>query len=277
MRVRVGEFIAFARARHVVAITSVVGSVFALGFIVATFTGDARPSSAFGLAAGIAAAVALAAVMLYSARRSRPHVRKYGPAARYLELHLWGGGLFALLLLVHTAFALPHSLIGWVLWLPAVWVVVTGFIGTALQRLLPRFLAANETFEVNLQRAPELVDQLRSRADALAKAADPRIRAWYLQQMAPGLTQLGRSIASLLRNPRGVPGASGASEILRKTLQPDGVAALDALREIQATKHEIDAHVGVQRILRGWLVLHLPVAITLLAMVVLHIAYVIYY
>jgi len=277
MKARAAEFIAWARPRRAVAGTLIVAVLFALGFIVATFTGDAHPSSTFGLAAGIAAALTLVAVMLYSARRSRPHVRKYGPAALYLELHLWGGALFGLLLLIHTAFALPRSLIGWTLWLPALWVVVTGAIGTFLQRMLPRFLAATETFEVNLARAPELVAQLQARAAELAVQADARVRAFHDREIAPGLAQPGRSLSAVLRNPRGVPGSAGAAEMLRKTLDPAGVTALDALLEIQRTKHEIDAHVGVQRILRGWLVLHLPVAVTLLVVVVLHILFILYY
>lgn len=254
-----------------------VGALTLAGYLVVKTVGDAAPNSTFGKAVGIAAAVTLLVVMLYSARRSRPAVRTLGPTRRYLEMHVWGGTLFFVLLLVHTDLGLPRSLLGWTLWGCGMWIVLTGAIGSFLQWMLPKILASAASFDVNLQRAPELVDQLRLRADALVKTAEPRIQAFHQQQIAPELSGIRRDVLMLLRNPGGTSGRGGAIDILRKTLTPEGVITLEALGEIRTAKHQIDMHVNVQRILRAWLFAHLPVAIAMIVVVVVHVFFVVYY
>ena len=236
-----------------------------------------EPSSTIGIVFGILATLALAAVMLYSARRSMPANRKLGPTQQYLRLHLWGGLAFLAAFLLHTAFGLPNGALTFVLWLLTLWVTVTGVLGAMLQRTLPRVLEPSASFEVNLQRVPELLAQLRARADEIVLKADPRLKTWYEQRLAPEFAAPRMVTAVLLRNPRTVRRGSGDVDILRRTLSPEGVANLDALRELQATKHEMDVHYTLQSLLRGWLFFHVPVSIALLGLVLLHIFFVIYF
>ena len=253
------------------------GVIAAVSFVLVKVVGDTTPNSTFGKAVGIAAALTLLIVMLYSARRSRPDVRRLGPARRYLELHVWGGALFLVLFLVHTDFTMPRSALGWALWGGGIWVVITGAIGSLLQWTLPQILASTASFDVNLQRAPELVEQLRVRAEALAGAADQRIKGYYEQRIAPEMVRVRQDALMLLRNPSGAFGGGGAVDILRKTLTPDNVATLDALCDIRTAKHQIDMHVNVQRIMRAWMFVHVPVAIAMLLVVVLHVFFTVYY
>ena len=225
---------------------------------------------------GIAAALALIAVMLYSARRSIPANRKLGPTRKYLQIHIWGGVVFLVLFLLHAGITLPDGALPLLLWTFSMWVVVTGAIGVALQRSVPKVLEPTSTFEVQLQRIPEFAGQLRERAEAAAATAEPRVRSYYEQQLAPDMGG-PRMVAALLRNPRQARRGTGDIEILRRTLPPEGLKSLDDLRELHATKHELDVHYTLQRILRGWLYLHLPVAIALLGLVVLHVFFVIYF
>lgn len=229
--------------------------------------------SLIGWLLGIAAALALVAVMLYSARRSMPANRKFGPTRKYLQLHLWGGLAFLILFLLHTGFRLPNGLLAFALWSTSMWVVITGAIGVLLQKMVPKILEPTSSFEVHLQRIPDFVKQLRERAEATAAAADPRVRTWYEQRMAPAMAA-PQMTATVLRNPRR---GSGDVDILRRTLAPEGLTSLETLRELHATKHEMDVHYTLQRILRGWLYLHLPVAIALLVLVVAHVFFVIYF
>ena len=99
-----------------------------------------EPSSTIGMAFGIAAAVSLVVVMLYSARRSMPAVRQLGPSRAYLQIHLWGGGLFFVLLVLHTDGRLPTAGLTVVLWISSMWVVATGAVGLVLQRTVPTLL-----------------------------------------------------------------------------------------------------------------------------------------
>lgn len=234
-----------------------------------------EPGSAIGTAFGVAAAVSLVVVMLYSARRSMPAVRRLGPSRWYLQIHLWGGGLFFVLLLLHTDGRLPTAGLTVALWVSSVWVVATGAVGLVLQRTLPTLLQTT-TVEVNLERIPELIAELRSRAEVLLRAADARVRALYDEHMAPDMAA-PRSVTVLLQHERLRRTQRGATDMLRRTLSPAGVTTLDALLELQTTKHHIDMHYALQRLLRGWLYAHLPVAIVLLGLVALHVFFIMYF
>jgi hypothetical protein len=233
---------------------------------------------AIRMISGIAAALTLVIVMLYSARRSVPAIRTVGPSRWYLALHLWGGGLFFLLLLVHTAFRLPRGGLPFVLWMLSMWVVATGVVGWLLQRTLPRVLERSSSFEVNLLRIPELVQGLRKRAEALAGGAEPRIKSYYEQRIAPDMmTPVMVTAVLVQQKARIARPRQGELDILARTLTPAGAATLDALCDLHATKREIDVQYTLQRILRGWLLFHLPVAIALFGVVGLHIFFVVYY
>lgn len=276
-RVSASAFMAWARSRPTPGVLTGFGVVVLLAYITLRLTVSTSAVSPFGVLTGTLAALSMVAVMAYSWRRARPQVRKLGPSKKYLELHVWGGGLFLLLLLVHTDFALPRSPMGWALWLFGMWVVVTGVIGTVLQKTLPRFLVSTSTFEVNLARAPELVAQLQERAETLVASADARVKAFHERYVRDELAQLRPAVPFISRRSMAATEADAAAGLLVKTLDAAGIAALDALREIRAGKREIDAHTGVQRVMRAWLALHLPVAVALLIVVALHILAVAYY
>lgn len=235
------------------------------------------PTSPLGLALGVAAAMALLLTMLYSVRRGAAGIRVLGPTQWYLQIHLWAGAAFLILFVLHTGVREPQGVLSLTLWVVSLWVVVTGAVGLVLQRIIPRLLESASSFEVHLRRVPELIEELKARAQAAAGRAEPRVRAYYEQRLAPEMDGPRMLGAALLQDPRMSSRATGDVEILRRTLPAEGVAALEELRELRASKHELDVHYTLQRILRGWLYLHLPVAIVLLGLVALHVFLVFYF
>jgi hypothetical protein len=270
------SIVAFARSRPFAGIAAILGAVAVLAFGVAVVLGENQPSTVWGEGLGIAAVLVLVGIMAYSVRRSMPANRRLGRTQQYLEVHLWGGLLFGLLLLLHTDFRVPRSGFGMVLWTASVWVVVTGTLGWFLQWLIPKILTPASTFEVNLRRIPELIAELRTRAEAVAREAEPRVRSFYEQQFAPAMAGPLMSTTTMFGRPRGTRG-DGAVELLRRTLAPESAAALDTLCEIRSTKHDIDLHFTLQRVLRVWMVLHVPMAVALLGLVLLHIFFIAYF
>jgi hypothetical protein len=277
LKARATQALGWGTPRMVAAIAVILAALGVLAFIVGGILSDVAPSSTLGIVLGIGALLSLVGVMAYSARRSVPARRTLGPSRTYLQVHLWGGGLFLVLFLVHTAFRLPGGLLYFCLWSLSLWVVLTGVVGVVLQKSLPRILEPSSSFEVNLQRIPELVDELRLRAEAAAAGAEPRVKTYYDQHMAPDMASPRMITAVLFRNARVARRGTGEVDILRRTLPPEGIAALEALREIHNTKHEMDVHYTLQRILRGWLYLHLPAAVVLLGVVLLHVFFVFYF
>ncbi|MGD2067368.1 MAG: hypothetical protein PVI57_01685 [Gemmatimonadota bacterium] len=239
--------------------------------------GGFEAGSWVGMALGFGAAGALLAVMAYSVRRSMPSVRALGKTRPYLRLHLWAGGLFAVLFLAHTGFRAPSGLLMDVLWIVSLWVVITGVVGMLLQRWIPRVLDDTSSLEVHLHRIPELVEGLRERAETTARGAGPAVRAFYEREMSEEMERVrtalrvrpGRTVAQTFR--------SSEYEIVRGTLDAEGAAALDALRELHRAKVDLDQHHTLQVLLRTWLFLHLPAGVLLLALVALHVFFVFYF
>ena len=90
---------------------------------IAVYTQGIQPGSGLGLWFGIGAVIALVAVLLFTIRRRTMKLRPPGSAWMYLQVHVSGGGLFLLLMLMHTGFRIPFGVHTWWLWVLSLWVV----------------------------------------------------------------------------------------------------------------------------------------------------------
>lgn len=236
-----------------------------------------EPGSSAGVGFGVAAAALLLVVMLYSVRRSVPGVRSLGPARPYLEAHLYGGLLFLLLVLMHTGFGLPSGALNVTLWLVAIWVVASGLVGLALQAWLPRLLEAETSLEAHLERIPELVEEVRGRADQAARDAGRRVESFYDRELAPEMAAPPPGPGVLLARGRSLRRRAREFTHLERMVEPEAVPALEELRRLHRTKLDLDLHHTLQRTLRVWLYLHLPLGIVLLALFGLHLFFILYF
>jgi hypothetical protein len=273
--------LSWVRARGTpVLIAGLAALIAALGVSV-VLTSRIDSSSLIGEALGIAAALALLVLMTYSGRRAMPAVRALGPTRLYLRVHIWGGVLFLVFFLLHTGVRLPRAGLPIALWTLSLWVVFSGLVGLWLQRTLPKLLEPSASFEAHAQRLPELAAELRRRAEGLAHTVDPAVKSYYDERIAPAmvaprflsLRQLGGALSAKTRAGE----HAREADLLRRTLTPAGLVALEKLSELHATKYELDVHFTIQSVLRGWLVFHLPVAIALVMLVALHVFFVLYY
>ncbi len=248
-----------------------------VAYFYGSLVGVPSPRTKLGLGFGVAATVALGVVMLYTGRRSLPSVRALGRTSRYLEIHLYGGALFLLLSLMHTAFRLPQGILAWWLWVLSLWVVMTGVAGLALQRWIPRLLDSGLSLEVNLQRIPELVEETRVRAENVARGAGATVRSFYARELAPLMAAPRPRMPEALGLWGSPPGRSTEFQRLRTTLSGEAQSSLDELQRLYQVKLEMDSHYGLQRLLRGWLWLHVPTAVVLVTLLILHIFFSLYY
>lgn len=260
-------------------VASIAAACLAL-YLYGYFWWEVRPGTVLGMSFGIAAAVLLLGTALYGVRRRMMRVVSHwrlGSAAGWLRFHLYGGGFFLLLVLMHTGFRLPTGTWMWWLWLLSLWTALSGLAGRALQQWIPRVLASGLAVEVNYDRIPELVDEIRGRAERLAAGCDPSVRRLYARKIAP-----------ILAAPENRPAfffdiTGGARSRLKDLDYLAGLlpaAEREKLREIERlyrTKLEIDAHYTLQLLLRGWLWIHVPPSLALLALVAVHVFTVSYY
>ena len=96
----------------------IVASIVAFGVNLTFF--QLRPSSVFSLVYGWSAVVLLLILAAFGARRRFLGVAsrlRLGSAASWLRLHLYGGLLFSLLVLMHSGFRVPIGRLTLSVWL----------------------------------------------------------------------------------------------------------------------------------------------------------------
>lgn len=242
--------------------------------------GPIHSGEPIGLVLGGLATVWLVCAALYGARRrAMARVSKWprlGNARSWLVWHLQAGTLFLVAMALHAGPGWPAGWLSWALWILSLWTVATGCLGLALQRTIPRVLTARSSLEVLYERIPELVAELRQRAEELVAKDPSSLRVFYESRLAPVL-------AAPHRDPLVLLGGSPTSrpleplEHLRTLLPSDERERLEGLESLVQAKLDLDVHYTLQQALRSWLWLHVPPSVLLLVLVIVHIATVLYY
>lgn len=241
---------------------------------------EIRSGNAWGLAYGIAAATLLAVTGLYGVRRRamRAITRLgLGSARAWLWLHVYGGLLFLLLVLMHSGFRLPTGALTWWLWGLAAWTVLSGLAGLVAQRWIPRVLTSGLAIEVHYDRIPELIDDLRRQAEETAAASSAPVRELFRKKIAPFLDRPRRRLIYFIDITGGIRSRLQELDYLRGFLEGEDQRRLHKLERLFRSKLEIDAHYTLQQALRLWLWLHVPASMLLAALVVAHVFTVTYY
>jgi hypothetical protein len=256
--------------------TIAVGAVSVVLYDVSSSLWSWQPGRIGGLTFGVLAALLFLNAGLYPWRR-RWRARPLGTAQRWLHLHVYGSALAMLFVLLHMGPRWPAGTMGWLLLVLSAWTTVTGFAGMWLQRLIPFLLASRLSVEAIYERIPDLVKGLAAEADALMKDAPDVFARAYSTEIRPLLAEPQVSVAWLT-------GSSPAREALlrplanlRPFLDAGDRARLEDLEAILQDKVDLDAQMSLQRILRTWLVIHVPAAMLLLGLLAVHIAAVVWH
>lgn len=235
-----------------------------------------RPGRLGGLVFGAAAALLFVNAGLYPWRR-RWQARPLGTAQRWLLLHIYGSTLAMLLVLIHMGFQWPAGLMGWLLLLLSLWTTATGLLGVWIQRTVPRRLARQVTVEAIYERIPALIAGLVAEADALMEGAPEALAQLYAGDIRPALNT---PHAGFMWPTASIPpGDAAIAPLIRlkSFLSAADQTRADDLATIIQDKADLDVHLGLQRALRGWLVLHVSPAILLLGLIALHVLAVVWH
>lgn len=256
----------------------IVVAVVCLGvYGVSVYLGQAHPSSLWGMAYGAAAVIAMLGILFYGGRRRALRLRALGRSWHYLEFHVYAGSIFLLLVFMHVGFQWPRGTLTTCLWVLSFWVVLSGLVGLFLQKWIPALLASDLTVEVHFDRVPELIDEVRGRAEEIARLASEPVRELYRREVAPVLAGPQPKWIYYIDVTGGIRWKARHFDHVRALLPKAERERLDELHTLYRTKLEMDAHYTLQKALRGWLYLHVPAAVVLVALVVLHVYFVFYY
>ena len=246
-------------------------------FVVNAVLDRIHPGTIWGISYGIAATVLLVCVFLWMVRRRSLCLYALSRAWPFLQIHVYGGVLFLLLVLMHTGFKLPHGVLNIWLWSMSIWVVLSGLLGIALQKWIPTLLTSGLSIEVHYDRIPELITEARQKAERLIQTCELPVQDFYRTKLAPILAKPQPRLIFFLDITAGQTAKFKQFDTLR-ILLPDGEKQkLDHLLDICKTKLEMDAHCSLQRALRWWLYLHVPCSILLFVLTIIHVFVVFYY
>ncbi|REJ74549.1 MAG: hypothetical protein DWQ36_20850 [Acidobacteria bacterium] len=259
-----------------------VAGILALGLVLTlnVWLGELEPGNSWSLwYGGVAVFLLLAALALAGRRRAQATATRLrlGSARAWLDLHLAGGVVFLVLVLMHGGFRWPTGALGRLLLVLSIWTVASGLLGLLAQRILPRILASSLSVEVLYQRADELVDELRQRARRVASEAGPPISSFYESSLERRFARLQPRWSYLLDVSGGRQQWRRGFDHLAERVDDSAGRALSELERMLQTKIEIDASYSVQRALRWWLWLHVPTSILLVFAVALHVGANLYY
>lgn len=256
---------------------------FALSVIAYTlnvFVSEIRPYNVWGLTYGTLAALLMLGAAFLGIRRRLTKIslkHRLGKAQSWLQFHLYGGALCLLLVFMHTGFRVPHGVLTWWLWLLSIWVTVSGLFGVFLQKWIPKLMSSGLAMEVLYERIPELVGELRERANGLMPECTETLQEFYQKHIAYALAQPQASLLYYVDITGGVHARLKQFDHVRNLLVAEEKEKLNQLEACYKAKLEIDAHYTLQRTLRWWMILHVPASLVLLVLLGLHVFAVLYY
>lgn len=238
-------------------------------YVVGSRLGPWNPKRGLGLVMGFLAAFIFVFETAYPFRRSR--ARPLGTAKVWLQAHVYLGVVAFIAVLAHAGFRWPGGFLGWCLLVLSAWVTFTGLVGVWFQKWLPLAMAEGLRVEALYERIPALVDHLLKESDALVAGASEVLGRFYQTEVRGGLAVLAPSWSYLLDV------RAGRERVLEpfRRVAPFVVATekeiVDDLATIRLEKMELDVQYTLQGVLRRWLLFHVPPAVLLMALLVMHV------
>lgn len=264
-----------------------------------------RGSTWQGLAYGAVATVLIIFAGLIGVRR-KVRAWRLGRAETWLKGHVWLGLLAYVLVFLHAGFRLGGALTVVLLALFTA-VVVTGIYGLVVQKLVPRIMMTQLPHETLNDQVPVYTGRLLEEATRLvidvcgplrpdaavatlavrgdAKPAGPARRAGRVQEPAEGSGPLrdffNEEVEPYLVSGRGRLGAFTSRRTVFSHVKalcgPGTHEALAALEDLCEERRRVTEQVRLHGQLHGWLIVHLPLAMALIVLTVVHAVASLYY
>jgi hypothetical protein len=225
------------------------------------------PGLIFG---GIATAVMVLEI-LYALRR-RLLIKPLNTGQAWLQVHVYGGTLAALFVLIHIGFRWPHGLFGYTLFLLTLLTTLSGLLGVILQKTVPLTLTSSIGVEAIYERIPEMVADLRAQAAETVTGASDMLQRFYGSHVQPALVGPTVSFSYLMDVHSGRERVVTDFQGIQSFLAGEDKSRADHLQQLVTRKMDLEAHYTWQNVLRRWLLLHVPLAMLLMAAIVAHIA-----
>ncbi len=210
---------------------------------------------------------------VYNGRKKLPFL-PLGSSEIWLQLHIYLGLLTGIIFLFHVRFHLPTGWFeGTLAWLYLL-VMLSGIFGLIVSRVFPRRLTARGS-EVLYEKIPALRHSLRQQVEAIALGGEKpsaTLAEFYARRLNAFFAEPRNLLRHLVESRRPLNSLVAELEDLRRYLDETERGALDQMLALVRQKDTLDYHQALQRTLKLWLFVHLPLTGSLLIFSLVHIA-----
>lgn len=224
---------------------------------------------------GWAVFAVLLALALFNGRKRLPFL-PLASASWWFYFHIFGGFLVVFLFWLHTDISWPNSLNNQLLVFMFYSVSITGIMGLFIEKTYPKSMTQTGV-EYIYERIPAGIAEIREEAeslilkcteetgsDTLAKHyMDKKSLHWFFIRPRFFLNHifLGREARHWVQH---------QCSLLERYLDQDEQSYLKKISILADTKRKMDFHYSVQRVLKGWLLIHVPLSAGLMILAIWH-------
>ncbi len=213
--------------------------------------------------------------LLFFNIRKRLGVFPLGRGHYWLQAHVYLGLFSGVVFFAHSGWRMPSGLLDWVLWLVFAGVFLTGVIGVLLSRIVPSRLNSRGE-RVIFERIPAFRIRLAREVEGLVmravqEAASSTIADLYAKRLLPFLGSMRNFWAHVFSATAHRQALQNEISAVRRYLPPEGNALLDEIEERVLAKDDLDFQYTWHLLVKGWLLLHLPLSCALIPLVAVHV------
>lgn len=207
--------------------------------------------------------------------RKRLAMLPVGDARGWLSLHVVGGTIACGAYALHVGTFWPTGAYERVLAVLFYLVTLTGVVGFVVQRVYPPYLTRTGV-EVIYERVPRELAHLRKQAQELvvectAKTGSDTLARHYQENFEWFFRRPRFSLNHAFAGNKGKSWVRKQRDTVSRYLDEAEHAYLDRLFRIGSYKNDVDFHYTAQRIMKAWLLVHLPLAAVTVVVAVWHI------
>ena len=230
-----------------------------------------KPSGPVGHGLGIIGTLLiLIGVFTYIGRKKKKFLPRVGALKYWLEFHIFLCSVGPLLVLFHTAFKFG-GIVSISFW-SMVAVVLSGIIGRFIYIQIPRTIQGRE---FSLAELREMRDQMTEQLRTRYSIEEPVFNALIAATIVPAGNQTQRAIPGMFSSwNQNRTITSNVKSILRQTRLSN--KEQKAIQQLLKRERTLNGRIGrlhtMQKLFKYWHVAHLPFAIIMLSIMVVHVA-----
>jgi len=198
-----------------------------------------------------------------------------GRAAYWLAAHAFFGVMIIGLYFIHTQTIWPEGGFERAFAMLVYLVTASGIAGYALQRVSPRRLAAAD-LEIIYERIPAELAEVRRKVQAIVlastkEAGSDTLGRHYLESLSWFFRRPRFFFAHVFGLQSGTHWVRFQVQTIERYLSAAEREQLAKIQELALYKDKIDLHYALQSVLKCWLLVHVPLAAALVAMMFWHV------